>query len=85
VGKIAAGAVFDFESIAASLAKAFVLAERLAAGRLASGSRPDHRYRPIGYVLSADKDVEDEKLQRRRAVAAERAARISREASARLR
>jgi multimeric flavodoxin WrbA len=85
VGKIAAGAVFDFEALATGLERACALTERLAAGRLALGSRPDHRYRPIGYVLSADKDVEDEKLQRRRDVAAEREARIAREASARLR
>ena len=47
-------------------------------------TQPDHRYNPVGYVLSANKDAEDEKLQRRRAMIEDRARRAEREAATRI-
>ena len=47
-------------------------------------TQPEHRYNPVGYVLSANKDAEDEKLQRRRRMTEDRALRMQRQASTRI-
>ena len=46
--------------------EALSAAGQLAAGRLASGQDAATKYNPVGYVISTDKDKEDEKLERRR-------------------
>jgi hypothetical protein len=58
----------------------------MSAGRLAlsKDTAALRRYNQIGYVLSADKDVEDEKMQRRRDAGEARQARVLLEAKNRL-
>lgn len=85
VGRISGDSIADLDEIAHSLAKALQLADRLAAGRLALSVNPGQRYHPVGYVLSANKDAEDERLQRRRVMVQDREARMAREAAIRLR
>jgi multimeric flavodoxin WrbA len=62
------------------------LASRLAAGRLALAKDrpPASHYRTVGYVLSTDKDDEDDRLQRRSAPTRARRDRMIAEASTRL-
>ena len=85
VGRISGNSVVDLDHIAHGLGKALAMADRLTAGRLALSVSPGHRYHPVGYVLSANKDAEDERLQRRRAMVRDREARMAREAAIRLR
>jgi multimeric flavodoxin WrbA len=85
VGRIAGDAVADLDQIIEALSKALGMADRLAAGRLALAVNPGHQYHPVGYVLSANKDVEDERLHSRGRMVEDRAARSAREASIRLR
>ncbi len=61
-------------------------ARRLAAGRLIAAAEhaASVQYNPVGYVLSAAKDKEEETLRKRKAMAADRAERASREAEVRL-
>jgi multimeric flavodoxin WrbA len=84
VARIVGGDVEATDDLVDDLAKAVSLSERLVAGRLLVTTQPDHRYNPVGYVLSANKDAEDEKLQRRRAMIEDRARRAERQASTRI-
>ena len=59
-------------------------AERLTCGRLANARSHDLRYKPVGYILSAHKDHEDEKMRRREAMIDDRAATLQQEAQVRL-
>lgn len=65
---------------------ALQFAAEMAAGRLALSKDTValRRYNQIGYVLSADKDVEDEKMQRRREAGEARQARVLIDAQNRL-
>ncbi|HXZ03115.1 MAG TPA: NAD(P)H-dependent oxidoreductase [Stellaceae bacterium] len=85
VGRIVGDAVVDVDQLVDGLKNAIAMAGRLAAGRLALSVNPGHRYHPVGYVLSANKDAEDDRLKRRRLMVDDREARMAREASIRLR
>jgi multimeric flavodoxin WrbA len=85
VGQLVGQSVLGLERISVGLSGALQMASRLAAGRLALSADVDRRYRPIGYVLSADKDAEDERMRRRNAVIADREAIMARDAMTRLR
>jgi multimeric flavodoxin WrbA len=85
VGRIEGDRVVGLDQMAAGLANALGMTERLAAGRLSLSSEPGLRYHPVGYVLSANKDLEDERLKRRSEMVDEREARLTQEASIRLR
>ena len=84
VGFVADGKAVNRDQIAASMLQAVRQADRLTAGRLTQARRHASQYNPVGYVLSADKDAEDQKLQRRAAMVEDRKARLEREARARL-
>jgi multimeric flavodoxin WrbA len=85
VGQIVDGKLANREHIFAALGPLLAAAERLTAGRLAQArSSGGLRYHPVGYVLSAHKDAEDEKLRRRQAMIDDRAALLEQEARARL-
>ncbi len=60
-------------------------ARRLAAGRLASAQADrETKYNPVGYVLSANKDLEDERMQRRNKMVQSRKLRLQEDAEKRL-
>ena len=84
VARIVSGRAEGIDDLADGLATAVGVSERLVSGRLLIATQPDHRYNPVGYVLSANKDAEDEKLQRRRAMIEDRARRAEREAATRV-
>jgi multimeric flavodoxin WrbA len=84
VARLVDGKVEAMEDVVDGFAKAVSLSERLVTGRLLVTTRPPHRYNPVGYVLSANKDAEDEKLQRRRAMIEDRALRAERQAATRI-
>ncbi len=62
------GQLEDPARVEMEFSRTLALAARLAAGRLALAAEtsPGSHYSPVGYVLSADKDAEDDRLQRRR-------------------
>jgi hypothetical protein len=84
VSRLVGGQVEDMDEIVAEFLKAVSLSERVIAGKLSLVKEPAHRYNPVGYVLSANKDAEDEKLQRRRRMTEDRAMRMQRQASTRI-
>lgn len=85
IGHVVDGAVINREQILGAFGPLLAAAERLTAGRLAQArSAAGLRYRPVGYVLSAHKDAEDEKLRRREAMVDDRANMLEQEARARL-
>jgi multimeric flavodoxin WrbA len=66
-------------------ARLLSLGARLAAGRLAEiGLKHASKYNPVGYVLSAHKDIEDERMQRRRRMTQAREQRLAEDAMTRL-
>lgn len=78
--------VANRQHIEKDFTRALGFASTLGAGRLAIGkdTAAIRRYNQIGYVLSADKDVEDERMQRRRDAGEARQNRLLREAENRL-
>ena len=86
IGYLQDGEVSNLNYIEKDFASALQFSDDLAAGRLALSKNTAalRRYNQIGYVLSADKDVEDEKMQRRREAGEERKARVLKEAKNRL-
>lgn len=81
------GRVLNAEGIGDQFRRFINRAATLAAGRLASfvhSQQAAGRYNPVGYILSADKDREDEKLQVRATLVAERHRRLAEDAEARL-
>jgi multimeric flavodoxin WrbA len=83
-GVVQNGAVLNGSDVADGLLAAVRHAERLTAGNLAQVDKPSYRYHPVGYVLSANKDAEDEKLKRRHAMVRDRAEKMVRQAGQRL-
>ena len=65
-GLIEGGRVTNGDTLFEGLLSALANAERLIAGRLAGSADPLRRYNPVGYVLSVDKETEDQRLDRRR-------------------
>jgi multimeric flavodoxin WrbA len=83
-GVVGEGQVLNAKELASGLMTAIGHAERLTAGNLAQVDQPSYRYHPVGYVLSANKDAEDEKLKRRHAMVRDRAEEMARQAAVRL-
>jgi multimeric flavodoxin WrbA len=84
IGQLVNGHLVNADQIMAEFPAALAAAERLTCGRLAKARSHDLRYRPVGYILSADKDAEDEKMQRRAAMIEGRTRTLQQEALARL-
>lgn len=80
------GQVTNSESVEEDFSRTLELAARLAAGRLtlAREAAPTRRYNPVGYVLSAAKEGEDQRLDRRHDPARARRDRLIAEADERL-
>ena len=84
VGHLVNGKLSNFEDIIIDFRAFLSVADRVTAGRLAHARSRDLRYNPVGYILSAHKDAEDEKLQQRRAMIQDRTLHLQRQAQARL-
>jgi multimeric flavodoxin WrbA len=86
IGYLHEGEVSNRQHIEKDLSRTLNFSAQLAAGRIAIGKETAaiRRYNQIGYVLSADKDVEDERMQRRRAAGEARQDRLLKEAEHRL-
>jgi multimeric flavodoxin WrbA len=80
------GRVANAASVEEDFARTLELAARLTAGRLtlAQEVAPEQHYTPVGYVISAQKEAEDRRLDRRLAPARARRDRLIAEANARL-
>jgi multimeric flavodoxin WrbA len=80
------GGILNASQVRAALRAVGVEARRTTIGRLlAYSARVEHlKYNPVGYVLSAVKDAEDEKLKRRREVMEDRVSRARQDAARRL-
>ncbi|MCI0642117.1 MAG: NAD(P)H-dependent oxidoreductase [Gemmataceae bacterium] len=67
-GYLRQGALLNEDQVLAELDEVVAQARRTTAGRLVTyASKVEHlKYNPVGYVLSAMKDEEDQKMQRRR-------------------
>jgi multimeric flavodoxin WrbA len=84
LGIHANGIVLNPEDIDAGISSAIRSAARLTAGRLRLNQLTSHRYHPVGYMLSSEKDFEDEKLKRREAMMTQRRDNLTAQASKRL-
>ncbi len=84
LGVHSAQGVLNRPDLDAGLGDALTAAARLTAGRLALHQQSTRRYNPVGYVLSSQKDAEDEKLRNRDAMQAKRKADMLEKAAARL-
>jgi multimeric flavodoxin WrbA len=78
--------VTNRQHIEKDFSRTLSLTRTLAAGRLVLGQETavSRRYNQIGYVLSADKDQEDERMQRRREAGEARRNRLIKDAERRL-
>lgn len=83
-GLISGGQLANREEVLNGLLETLATAERLTCGRLALARNRDQKYRPVGYILSAHKDAEDEKMQRRNAMIEDRMSVLQQQAKARL-
>lgn len=72
------GARLNWEQVTAGWRSFLTQARRLTVGRLLRAGLEESRlhYNPVGYILSAAKDREDEAMQKRRAMVADRSARV---------
>jgi multimeric flavodoxin WrbA len=84
IGQLVNGHLANADQIMSEFPALLAAAERLTCGRLAKARSHDLRYRPVGYILSADKDAEDEKMQRRAAMVEDRTSILQQEAQTRL-
>jgi multimeric flavodoxin WrbA len=84
VGHLAGGTVSNMDDVVSDFLAFLGVANRVAAGRLAHARSRDLRYKPVGYVLSAHKDAEDEKMQQRRVTIEDRTSHLQQQAQARL-
>jgi len=79
------GACLNQEQVAGEFADFLAKTRVYAGARLAeSVERGMNKYNPVGYVLSSNKDAEDEKLDRRKAMAADRSERLLQQARERV-
>jgi multimeric flavodoxin WrbA len=83
-GVVQDGKVQNRAAIDEALLVAAGHASRIAAGNLMEIRQPSNRYHPVGYILSASKDVEDEKLKKRHTMVRDRAEKMLRQAAVRL-
>jgi len=86
IGCLENGVVSNYRSLEEDFARTLGFAARLTAGRLAQAGKaaPMNRYNPVGYVLSADKEKEDERCKRRSGLGDARRERLIAEAGSRL-
>ncbi len=86
IGYLSNGLVSNQQYVEKDFSRTLAFAARLAAGRLAliRETAPASRYNPVGFILAADKDNEDERLQRRRDPGEARRNRLVAEAERRL-
>jgi hypothetical protein len=85
IGYIHGRNVLNAEDLAQDFSQFVESARRLAAARVAAGTRPQlRRYNPVGYVLSADKEAEDVKRGNRIRMIEARQQRSMRQAAERL-
>jgi len=86
IGCLNDGEVSNMQSIEDDFSLTLDFAARLAAGRLAQArvTASMRHYNPVGYVMSVDKDQEDERLQRQREAGDARRNRLIAEADQRL-
>ncbi len=86
IGYLQDGEITNQQYIERDFESTLRLSAEMSAGRLAlsKDTAALRRYNQIGYVLSADKDVEDEKMQRRRDAGEARQSRVLIEAKNRL-
>lgn len=86
IGYLEDGDVTNRQHIEKDFSRTLSYSKRLAAGRLALSQETviTRRYNQIGYVLSAEKDQEDERMQRRRDAGEARRNRVLMEAEKRL-
>jgi len=85
IGFVHDGDVLNAQDLTQDLSQFVKSARRLAAARVAAGTRQQSRpYNPVGYVLSADKEAEDAKRGNRMRMLEARQQRSIREAAERL-
>jgi len=84
IGQMVNGQLVNADQIVSEFPAFLAAAERLTCGRLAHARGCDLRYKPVGYILSAHKDFEDEKMRRREAMIENRTDILQQEAKARL-
>jgi multimeric flavodoxin WrbA len=84
IGQLWNGELSNGDQILSEFPAFLAAAERLTCGRLAHARSRDLRYKPVGYILSAHKDLEDEKMRRREAMIDDRTGILQQEAQARL-
>jgi len=85
VAHIVKGEMLDFDEVVQEMKEALARSKKLIAGRLAHAETESIRkYNPVGYVLSADKDKEDQRMDKRREMVDSRSERLKAEATLRL-
>lgn len=85
VGYIHGGNLLNYSQILSEFSTLVDSARKLTAARLAEANMEESvKYHPVGYVLSANKDVEDERLKKREEIVKYRADHIILEAKTRL-
>lgn len=84
VGHLVKGEIANLDEIVSEFPAILSAAERLTCGRLAHARSRDLKYKPVGYVLSAHKDAEDEKLKRRESMINDRLTSLQTDARSRL-
>jgi multimeric flavodoxin WrbA len=84
IGHLTNGVLSNVDEILTDFRAFLTAASRMTAGRLAHARSHDLRYQPVGYILSAHKDLEDEKMQQRRAMIEDRTHDLQQQAQARL-
>lgn len=84
IGDLGKDGVGNIAELSAEMKDLLPLVRRITAGRLATARADRLQYRPVGYVLSAHKDMEDEKLRRREMMIEDRLHRLQSEGNMRL-
>lgn len=84
-GYIHKGGLLNTQQVITEFHKLIEQTGRLTAARLADANKEESvKYHPVGYVLSANKDVEDDRLRKREEMVKQRTAHIISEATKRL-
>lgn len=86
LGHLHHGTLLNADELQSDWASFLAHAQRVTVGRLVNALNDETvaKYNPVGYILSAEKDKEDQKLNRRRAATEDRNRRAHEEAAARL-
>ncbi|MEM7144550.1 MAG: NAD(P)H-dependent oxidoreductase [Verrucomicrobiota bacterium] len=86
VGHLHEGEILNGRQVASEFREMLEASRSIAGGRLAEvrSGLAETKYNPVGYILSADKNAEDEKRNERRVMMADRMQKYEREAEKRL-